>query len=84
MKTIFYFTAEWCSPCKQTKPIAEDLNRDQVAKFQFIDVDTEIELVKQFNIKSVPTFIIFDESGNETNRIIGGKTKKELEDFING
>lgn len=84
MKTVFYFTADWCNPCKKTKPIAEDLNRDQIAKFQFIDVDVELDLVKKFNVQSVPTFILFDESGNELNRIIGGKTRKDLEDFING
>lgn len=85
MKTVYYFTAEWCQPCKVTKPIVIDLNRDQtVAKFQMIDVDSETDLVKTFNIKSVPTFILFDEDGTEKNRIVGGKTKRELEDFING
>lgn len=85
MKTVYYFTADWCQPCKRTRPIVEDLNRDQsTAIFQIIDVDDNADLVKKFNITSVPVFILFDESGNETNRIIGGKNKQELEDFING
>lgn len=84
MKTIYYFTADWCQPCKKTRPIVEELNRDQsIAGFQIIDVDDNGGLVKSFDIKSVPTFILF-EDGIEKNRIIGGKTRKELEDFING
>jgi len=84
MKTIYYFTAEWCQPCKRTRPIVEELNRDQtVAGFQIIDVDYNPELVANFNIKSVPTFILFN-NGEEKNRIIGGQTKESLIDFING
>lgn len=85
MKTVYYFTADWCGPCKQTKPIVNDLNRDQsIAGFQIIDVDSEIDLAKRFNITSVPTFILFDENGNEINRMVGAKNRKQLEDFIYG
>lgn len=84
MKTVYYFTADWCQPCKRTRPIVEELNRDQsIAGFQIIDVDVNSELVKNFNIRSVPTFILFD-NGEEVSRIVGGKTREELENFING
>ena len=83
MKTIYYFTAEWCQPCKRTRPIVEELNRDQiVAGFQIIDVDVNPELVKNFEIKSIPTFILFD-NGIEIKREIGGKTREQLVDLIN-
>ena len=84
MKTVYYFTADWCQPCKKTKPIVEELNREQsIAGFQIIDVDDNHELVKNFGIQSIPTFILFDE-GVEKNRIIGGQTREQLVDFING
>ena len=83
MKTIYSFTAEWCQPCKRTRPIVEELNRDQTtAGFQIIDVDVNPELVKNFNIQSVPTFILFDE-GIEKKRVIGGQTREQLEELIN-
>jgi thioredoxin-like negative regulator of GroEL len=81
MKNVFYFTAEWCQPCKKVKPIVEDMKKDGF-QFQLVDVDYEQFLVKQFEIKSVPTFILL-ENGKEINRITGTKTKKELENFIN-
>jgi thiol-disulfide isomerase/thioredoxin len=29
MRTILYFTADWCNPCKKVRPIVDDLNREQ-------------------------------------------------------
>ena len=84
MKTVYYFTADWCQPCKKTRPIVEELNREQtIAGFQIIDVDDSLDLVKTFSVKSVPTFILF-ENGIEKNRIMGSQTREQLVDFING
>jgi thioredoxin 1 len=84
MKTIFYFTADWCNPCKKVKPIVEELNREQSdANFQIIDADIETELVKRFEIRSVPTFILM-ENGIEVNRITGAQTRDSLVGFIRG
>ena len=81
MKNVFYFTAEWCNPCKKTRPIVEDMKREGF-QFQMIDVDYEQLLAKQFQVKSVPTFILL-EDGKELNRITGAQTRTELENFIN-
>ena len=80
MKTVFYFTADWCQPCKKVKPIVEDMKKEGF-EFQMIDTDYEQLLVKRFEIKSIPTFILM-EDGKEINRITGAKTRQELEEFI--
>jgi thiol-disulfide isomerase/thioredoxin len=82
MKNVFYFTAEWCGPCKKTRPIVEEMKKEGF-EFQIIDADYEQLLVKRFNIKSVPTFILF-ENEKEVARTTGAKTKKELEHFVKG
>ena len=82
MKNVFYFTAEWCAPCKKTKPIVEEMKREGF-EFQIIDADYEQLLVKRFEIKSVPTFILF-ENEKEVNRMTGAKTREELQSFIDG
>lgn len=81
MKSIFYFTADWCQPCKKMKPVVEDMKKEGF-QFQIIDADYEQLLVKRFKINSVPTFILF-ENEKEINRITGAKTREELENFIN-
>jgi thioredoxin-like negative regulator of GroEL len=81
MKNIFYFTADWCQPCKKVKPIVEDMKKEGF-QFQMVDADYEQLLVEQFKVSSIPTFILL-EDGKEVNRITGAKTRGELEDFIN-
>ena len=81
MRHILYFTADWCNPCKKVKPIVEELNRDSSVKFQFIDVDQEIEMAKNMNVRSIPTFIVVD-NGSEVKRVTGAQTKEQLEGLI--
>jgi thioredoxin 1 len=79
---VFYFTADWCGPCKKVRPIVEELKRDQSdVKFQIIDVDSEGELTRKFEVKSIPTFIRI-EDGKEVARVTGAQTKNDLEKFI--
>ena len=78
MKTILYFTAEWCGPCKKTRPIVEELNKDlSLTNIRIIDVDSEMELAKNFGIKSVPTFIVIEDN-EEISRVVGAQTKQSL------
>jgi thioredoxin-like negative regulator of GroEL len=81
MNSVFYFTADWCGPCKKVRPIVESMKQEGF-QFQIIDVDSEESLVKQFSIRSVPTFILLD-GNKEIDRITGSKTKEELENFVN-
>lgn len=81
MSHVLYFTAEWCNPCQRTRPIAEELKRDGLVDFIFVDADTEVELLEKFGIKSVPTYILI-EDGREVKRMNGTKTRQEFLDFI--
>lgn len=78
---ILYFTAEWCGPCKKTRPIVEELNKEGTGiKFTIVDVDSEKELVSKFNVQKVPTFVLIKD-GIEVKRAIGGQTRQQLEQF---
>lgn len=79
---ILYFTADWCNPCKQTRPIVEELNREQImAKFFIIDVDSEIEMTKDFEVRSIPTFVVMKDN-KEIHRVTGAQTRQQLEELI--
>jgi thioredoxin 1 len=78
---VLYFTAEWCNPCQRTRPVAEELKRDGLVDFVFVDADSEVELLKKFEIKSIPTYILL-EDGLEVKRMNGAKTRQEFLDFI--
>jgi thioredoxin-like negative regulator of GroEL len=81
MSHVLYFTAEWCNPCQRTRPIAEELKRDGLVDFVFVDADSETELLEKFGIRSIPTYILL-EDGREVKRMNGAKTRQEFLDFI--
>jgi thioredoxin 1 len=78
---VLYFTATWCNPCERTKPVAEELLNEGIIDFEFIDVDNNLDLVKQFKILSVPTFILVDNE-QEIKRMNGAKTREQFLDFV--
>ena len=79
---VFYFTADWCQPCKNIKPIVNEINRDKLGlKFHMINADIEQELVQRFKIQSLPTFIIINQ-GKEIKRLVGSQTKEKLQEFL--
>ena len=82
MSHVLYFTAEWCNPCQRTRPVAEELRRDGLIDFIFVDADTEIELLEQFGIKSVPTYVLIKD-GLEIKRMSGAKNREDFLDFVN-
>jgi thiol-disulfide isomerase/thioredoxin len=79
---VLYFTADWCNPCQRTRPIADELKRDGLIDFIFVDADTEIKLLEEFGIRSVPTYVLI-EDGKEVKRMNGAKTRQEFLDFVN-
>jgi thioredoxin-like negative regulator of GroEL len=62
-------------------PVAEELKREGLVDFLFIDADTELEMLENFGIKSVPTYILI-EDGKEIKRMNGTKTREQFLDFV--
>ena len=82
MKTIFYFTADWCNPCKQTRPFVEELVREtEELTVLFIDIDIENKLANDLNVRSIPTLILFKDE-KEIKRVSGAQTPSTLKQFI--
>ncbi len=54
------FWAEWCGPCRAFAPVFEQAS-EQHSDFVFakVDTETEQELAAYFNIRSIPTLMVF-------------------------
>jgi thioredoxin 2 len=55
------FWAEWCGPCKMMAPAYERVAAELEPHVRFLKVDTEAEqqLAAQYNIRSIPTLVLF-------------------------
>ena len=73
------FWAEWCAPCRMTAPVLEDVARDKAGQIKVvkIDVDQNPAISGQFNIRSIPTLILFKD-GNPVETIVGAMSKAAL------
>lgn len=76
MKTMKYFSATWCGPCKQFKPIMQEIAGDGYS-IEFIDVDNEENKAEKYGVRSVPTVVI-EIDGKEVDRFIGVLPKKQV------
>lgn len=76
MNQIMYFTAAWCGPCKAMAPIIGDLQSKYAIRK--IDVDLNPDLVSEYGIRQVPTFVIL-KNGQVAARTTGAKSKAQLE-----
>lgn len=81
MNIIMYFSADWCKPCQQMKPMIEDFIRDNVnPKIFKIDSEIEPELVDKFQIRGIPTFVLLNGE-KELKRHTGTMTREQFDDF---
>ena len=81
MKTMKYFSATWCGPCKAFKPIMQEIAGEGSIIVEFIDVDQEQNKATKYGVRSVPTVVI-EENGIEVDRFIGSMPKQQVLDKL--
>ena len=73
---VIDMSATWCGPCQRFKPIMQEV-ANEGHSVQFIDIDSQEDLARQYNVRSVPTVVI-EQNGSEVNRLIGASTKEVI------
>lgn len=78
------FWAAWCGPCRMVGPVIEEVAQElgDKALVGKINVDDENEIAAQFKVMSIPTVILF-KNGQEMERVVGARTKKDYIELVN-
>lgn len=73
------FYADWCAPCKMLGPILKDLKEEVGDRLKIIkiDVDKNNSIAGRFQVRGVPTMILF-KSGQALWRQSGVLSKDAL------
>ena len=78
--TLAEFGSSTCIPCKQMKPILEDLAIVYEGKLNVVIVEVyeQKALTQMYGIMAIPTQIVFDSGGKEVTRHMGLWPSEEI------
>ena len=85
--SVIDFWAEWCGPCRMVLPLLEQMEEELEGKVKFVKINTdqEFEIAQKYEIRSIPTLMLF-KNGEVVYSIMGAKSKpamyKDLNPFI--
>ena len=73
------FWAPWCGPCRMVAPIVDELSAEYDGKVKFVKLNTDdnIRVATQYQIRSIPTLLVF-KGGEPVGQIIGFRPKSDL------
>jgi thioredoxin len=71
--------AEWCGPCRMIAPLLDQLAAESNGRYTIakLNVDENPRTAAQFNIRSIPTLLIF-KGGKLVDQIVGVQPKQAI------
>jgi|TARA_B110000027_G_C15923968_1_gene213861 thioredoxin 1 len=82
--SLVQFSASWCGPCKQLKPIVEKISDDLADKIDcfYHDIESQPNEPTKFSVRGVPTILLFKNEKLLATKV-GATSEKDLLEFIN-
>nr|WGH13036.1 Thioredoxin [Echinothamnion sp.] len=78
------FGAPWCGPCRMIAPIINEISKEyeNVIKVVKINTDSNASIAAEYNIRSIPTLMIF-KNGIKVDTVIGAVPRSTLLNTLN-
>ena len=79
------FWAAWCGPCKMIAPLLDELSTEYAGRIKVckVDVDSNPETAAKFNVRGIPTLLVFKNGAVEATKV-GALSKYQLVEFVDG
>jgi thioredoxin 1 len=76
-------SAQWCGPCKAMLPVIEQLASDYSGRVGFgsIDIDKNPKVPTQFQVRSIPTLLLFS-GGKVLGQLTGAHPKARIVELL--
>jgi len=77
------FWASWCKPCRTMTPKFHNAAKTFKGKVTFaeVNVDTQKQVAARYQIRSLPTMILFKKD-KIINKTVGSLSQKQIEAFV--
>ena len=75
--------AEWCGPCRMIAPVIDQLATEAGSRYVIakLNVDENPRTAAQFNIRSIPSLLIF-KNGKLVDRLVGAQPKQAIAEHL--
>ncbi|MFF6884687.1 thioredoxin family protein [Streptomyces sp. NPDC012421] len=80
---LVQFTAVWCGPCRQLKPVLAALAAEEAGRLRVveIDVDHNPATTARYGVLATPTLMVFRD-GEPVKSLVGARPKRKLREEL--
>lgn len=82
--TLVDFWAPWCAPCRRIAPLLDSVAKEYEGKVNFvkINVSDNQDTPSKYNVRGIPTLILFNNGEAVATHVGGDLSKSSLASFI--